>query len=90
MNLSDKQLKTNPNVIFTVVDDQAILLDQETGKYYSLNAVGTRIWVLLEEHGQIEKVFEQILAEFDVEPDRLKEDLERIMPIFLENGLLTY
>jgi hypothetical protein len=89
MNLSDRQLKPNPDVIFTIVDDEAILLEQTTGKYYSLNQVGTRIWVLLEEYGQLEKIQELLLAEFEVEEEQLKEDLERLVSKLLENGLLT-
>jgi hypothetical protein len=87
--LSDRKLEPNPNVVFTVVDDAAILLEQETGKYFSLNAVGTRMWLLLSEHGRLDKVYEQMLAEFDVEPDKLREDLEGIVKELIKNGLLT-
>jgi len=89
MNLSNKQLKPNPDVIFTIVDDQAILLEQKTGKYYSLNTVGTRFWALLEEYGHLDKVQKQLMAEFDVEEEQLNADVERLVSKLLENDLLT-
>jgi hypothetical protein len=89
MNLSNRQLKPNPDVVFTIVDDEAILLEQETGKYYGLNKVGTRLWILLAEHGRLDKAHEQLLAEFDVDDAQLKTDLEKITADLIENGLLT-
>jgi hypothetical protein len=47
------------------------------------------MWLLLSEHGRLDKVYEQMLAEFDVEPDKLREDLEGIVKELIKNGLLT-
>lgn len=88
MNLYQRYLKQNPDIVFTVVDKEAILLEQNTGKYYSLNPVGTRIWNLLTEYGQLSEVYDQLLAEFDVEETQLKKDLEHLVTQFIENGLL--
>ena len=89
MNLYETTLRPNPDIIFTVVDEEAILLEQNSGKYYSLNHVGTRMWVLLDEYGQLGKVFEKLLIEFDVEPAQLKKDLEHMVAQLIENGLLA-
>jgi hypothetical protein len=89
MNSWNKKLKPNPDVVFTIVDDEAILLEQTTGSYYGLNKVGTRMWSLLAEHGQLDKVCEQLLAEFDVEETQLKKDLEAMAAQLIEKGLLT-
>ena len=86
---TDKPLKPNPDVVFTIVDDKAILLEQTSGKYYSLNPVGTRIWKLLETDGQLDHVYEQLLDEYDVDPERLRQDLDDIVKKLTDNGLLT-
>jgi hypothetical protein len=41
--------------------------------------VGTRVWQLIDAHGQLKPVFEAALDEFDVEPARLEEDLLRLV-----------
>jgi hypothetical protein len=89
MNLSNKYLTLNPDVVFTIVDDEAILLEQATGRYYGLNKVGTRMWSLLAEYGQLDKVYEQLLAEFDVGETQLRRDLEALTVALIEKGLLT-
>ena len=89
MNLYEQTLTPNPDIIFTVVDQEAILLDQNTGKYYSLNHVGSRMWALLAEHQQLDKVYELLLEEFDVEEEQLKNDLDAMTTQFIENGLLN-
>ena len=88
MDLLNRPLKPNPDVVFTVVDDEAILLEQTTGNYYGLNKVGTRMWSLLAEYGQLDKVYEQLLVEFDVEEAQLRKDLEALVAQLLEKGLL--
>lgn len=89
MNFLNKRLKPNPDVVFTIVDDEAILLEQTTGNYYGLNRVGTRMWSLLAEYGQLDKVCEQLLDEFEVEEAQLRKDLEAIAAQLVEKGLLT-
>ena len=36
--------QTNPNVIWRVVDGEAILLDTTTGYHFSFDSIGTEIW----------------------------------------------
>ena len=86
---ADEPLKPNPDVVFTIVDDKAILLEQASGKYYSLNPVGTRIWKLLETYGQLDKVYEQLLDEYNVDPERLRQNLDDSVKKLTENGLLA-
>ena len=62
-------------ILFHSFGDEAVALNLETGKYYGFDEVATRMWVLLAEHGRIEKVYEQLLTEYDVEEDRLRTDL---------------
>ena len=88
MNLYERTLKPNPDIVFTVVDDEAILLEQNTGKYYSLNHVGTRMWALLAEENRLDKAYDQLLLEFEVEESQLKQDLEKLVTQLIENGLL--
>lgn len=89
MDLYNKTYKQNPDIVFTIVDEEAILLEQNTGKYYSLNKVGTRIWVLLGEYGELEKVYVHLLDEFEVEAEQLRQDMDKLVGQFIENGLLT-
>jgi len=77
------------DVYFNDVDGEAIILNTETGKYYGLDEVGTRMWTLLADHGQVEPAYHALLAEYDVEEERLLEDLVRLVDELVSHGLLA-
>lgn len=49
------------------IDAQAVLLSIDTGKYYSMNEMGTRIWARIETPVQVDALVEELLAQFDVQ-----------------------
>ena len=64
-----------PGVMFRDLDGEAVVLELESGRYYGLNETGTRMWLLLQEHGAVEPALRALLAEYDVEEERLREEL---------------
>jgi hypothetical protein len=63
------------NVLMREVEGEAVLLDLDSGTYYGLNPVGTRIWQLIEAHGRLEAVLEGLHREYEATPDELERDL---------------
>jgi hypothetical protein len=76
-------------VLTQEVEGETVLLDMDKGHYYVLDDVGTRIWQLLEDHGDVERVVEGMLAEFDVDESTLRADIETLMEKLTESGLLV-
>jgi len=70
------------------MDDGAVLLDLESGVYFGLDEVGTRVWMLLMEQKTPDAVCEAMLAEFDVEPGVVADDVRRLVAELQQNGLL--
>ena len=64
-----------PHVVFRDLDDEAVLLNLSTGVYFGLDTVGTRIWHLLLERGQLAAVRDAIVEEYDVTTDVSTADL---------------
>ena len=62
-------------VLFRELGDEAVLLQTATGKYFGLDPVGTRMWQVLAEEGDLEPTCRRLLAEFEVEEARLRRDL---------------
>ena len=52
-----------------------ILLELDSGRYFGLNETGTRIWLLLQEHGSLEPTLRAMLYEYDVAEDFLRREL---------------
>ena len=54
---------------------EGVLLDLASGMYFGLDETSTRLWQLINERGSLSRVFDDMLAEFDVDPDRLQQDI---------------
>ena len=81
-------LSVPPDVVSTVLDDGAVLLNLATGQYYSLDVVGARMWTLLTEHGQVELAVQTMVAEYEVGEDEVRRDMLRLIEELAEQGLL--
>ena len=75
-------------VLFREVGGEAVILHQETGKYYGLDEVGARMWLLLAEHGQLSPVYQTLLDEYEVTPEQLWHDLVALVDDLAAHDLL--
>jgi hypothetical protein len=75
-------------VLFRDLDGEAVILATDSGKYFGLNEVGTRMWTLLQLHGEIEATCQALLDEYDVAEARVREDLARFVDVLASRGLV--
>ena len=75
-------------VLFRDLDGEAVLLATESGRYFGLNEVGTRMWSLLRLHSDVEAVCRALLAEYEVPEARLREDLAQFVATLVSRGLI--
>jgi hypothetical protein len=85
----DAPVRIPDDVIFRELDGEAVVLNLDTGIYFGLDAVGTRIWRLLEEHKPLRLVLDTLVEEYDAAPDRLQRDLLAFIERLNTKGLLT-
>jgi hypothetical protein len=83
----DSTVRPQEDVLFRELDGEAVLLDLGTGTYFGLDRVGTRIWLLIEEHGSLRRVLAAMLAEYDAAHDVLERDLLRLTGELVDKGL---
>jgi hypothetical protein len=75
-------------VLFRECAGEAVILNLQTESYLGLDAVGARMWTLVTAGPTIAAAFVALLAEYDVAPDILREDLQRLLGEMLEHGLI--
>ena len=63
------------------------LLHLRSNIYYSLNGVGAYIWELIQEPRSPADIRNAILARYDVDAERCKADVERLLSRLAEAGL---
>jgi hypothetical protein len=90
MNASlDRSVRFADDVVFRELDGEAVLLDLDSGTYFGLDAVGTRIWLFCRERGSLRSVWEAMQEEFDAPADVLEADLLAFVDELSSRGLLT-
>jgi Coenzyme PQQ synthesis protein D (PqqD) len=75
----DSTVSISEDAVFRELEGEAVIVHLDSGMYYGLDPVGTRLWQLIDAHGQLHPVFDAALEEFDVEPERLQHDLLQLV-----------
>ena len=84
----DQRLVVPPDVLINVVDGQSVLLNLKTERYFGLDEVGTAMWRALTTSPSVQAACEALLAEYEVAPERLRQDILDLAAKLLEQGLL--
>jgi hypothetical protein len=77
-----------PDVMLRIIGDEAVILNLKSELYLGLDPVGTRIWTVLQGSPSIQAAHASLVDEFEVEPERLREDMDRLLDQMLEQGLI--
>jgi coenzyme PQQ synthesis protein D (PqqD) len=79
---------TPAHVLVRILDRESVLLNLETEQYFGLDETGTRMWQLVTASPNIETAYQELIAEFDVEPELLRSHLMELLTRLVESGLL--
>ena len=76
------------HVLVRLLDRESVLLNLETEQYFGLDQTGTRMWQLVTGSPNIDAAYQELLAEFDVEPEMLRSNLMDLLSRLVDSGLL--
>jgi len=85
-----RKIEISPDVLFQEVSGETVLLDLASEQYFGLDAVGTRIWALLNEGATADAVVETLLEEYEVERATLEADVAELLAGLAGAGLIRY
>ena len=57
------------------LDGETVLMSIEKGKYYGMDAIGSRIWMLIEQPILVSELCDTLLKEFDVVREQCEQDV---------------
>jgi hypothetical protein len=84
-----RRLRINRNVVSETLDHESVLLNLDTGVYFTLNVAGTRAWELIQEHGEFQRVVDAMHDEFAASRDTIASDLRTLVRELADKKLLT-
>lgn len=85
----ESRVAISEDTVFRELDGEAVILQLDSGMYYGLDPIGTRLWQLIGMHGQLRQVYDAALAEFDVDPAVLERDLLQLVSDLTSRNLLV-
>ncbi|MEM9543677.1 MAG: PqqD family protein [Cyanobacteria bacterium P01_E01_bin.42] len=76
------------NVLIQDLAGESVLLDLESEEYFGLDEIGTRMLTVAGESESLQVAYEILLAEYEVDEIRLKQDLLEFVAQLVEYGLV--
>ena len=79
MSESRRRARVDHGTVYREVQGETVLLQLESGDYFGLDAVGTRIWQLIIEKSDLAEVEAALRKEFDAEEDVVSRDFATLV-----------
>ncbi len=90
---SKKSLPTkvtiSPDALYEDLDGKIVILNFQKEKYYTLDEIGSDMWKLFNEKNNTEEVIKQLLEDYDVDEEKLTNDLADLISKLSDSGLVT-
>jgi hypothetical protein len=88
ISFSDR-VRVPDDVLISNLQEESVILNLNSERYFGLDNVGTRILSVLSESVSIEAAYETLLSEYDVDPQVLRQDLTSLIGNLVDQGLVT-
>jgi hypothetical protein len=89
MNL-DEGLKINaPQVVHETIDGETILLNLDSGTYYSLNDMGAVLWAFIENNYTKREILKDVLCHFQIAAEKVEASINNFLNELIEEGLVV-
>ena len=85
---NDSQIRRNPELVSSNLDGETVMMSVESGEYFGLDAVGSRIWELLETPITVANLIDLLVDEFEVSRVECEADTIEFLNHLLDKKLL--
>ncbi|CAN5861866.1 PqqD family protein [soil metagenome] len=86
-NFSSRMVATQDQ-ISTELEGEVVVLNTKTGRYYTLDGVGTEVWQHLQDGVEVVEICRQVEARYDVTPERCRADVLALLQDLSAAGLV--
>lgn len=81
-------LKVNEELAFRTVDGRLVVVNLQSGFYYSLNETATLIFGLIRQHKELPEIQTALVETYDVPADTARRDLDECIDALEREQLL--
>jgi hypothetical protein len=76
------------DVLISNLQEESVILDLDSERYYGLDDVGTRFLSVLNTADSIEAAYEKLIQEYDVDEEVLRKDLLTLVENLVAQGIV--
>lgn len=87
-SILNQKITIPENTLFQELNREIVILNIESESYYSLNAVGSKVWQLLTDSETVKTAIEQLLQMYLVDESTLHRDVTLLAQDFVAEELL--
>ena len=84
-----RHFRISEHVVVRDLDGESVLLNTASGLYFGLDRIGTRVWQLIEAHGNVDAIVRVLQDEYDADPQTLRADAEALIAALVEKRLIV-
>ena len=84
-----QRLRISDAAVVRDLDGESVILNIDSGIYFGLDQVGTRIWQLIGQYGEVDSILRVLEDEYDADRRVLRADLEALIGVLIEKQLVT-
>jgi len=86
--MNSSRIQRTTEQIACDMDGETVVLDLKSGIYYGLDAVGARVWSLIEQPSSLAAIRDAIMSEYDVDAESCGRDIMAFVNKMQELGLV--
>jgi len=79
----------NSNIVFREVGDRVVLLNPETGYYYSLNEMGRIVFRNIVKKKEVDEILKLIMEKYVVSEEKVRDDITSFISKLAEENILN-
>ena len=85
---SKTYLIRSKNVAWKVLDGESVVLNLDSGVYFTLNMTGTAVWERIDGATSLEEIGRGLWEQFEITVEQAQRDLIELTKSFLDEGLV--
>src|SRR5215211_1615506 len=88
ISFSDR-VKIPDDVLISKLQEESVILNLDSERYFGLDDVGTRILSVLTTSDSIEAAYKTLVKEYDVDGQLLRNDLLELIENLVDKGIIS-
>lgn len=81
--------RRSPEMVHSSIDGEVVMMSVDKGEYFGLNAMGSRIWELLEKPHSVVELCRELMRNFEVDQETCQAEVSRFLGEIADQKLVA-